>query len=142
MLRKAAYLYYIGYVSKSKIAEDPRADGEQMSPFCELFASLMDLLGRRWAAVILRALLGGPRRFNEILAAIPGLSDPLLTQRLREMEAHNLLVRRVYPTSPVRVEYELTEAGRDLEPAVRALSTWAGKWLPAAGAPAKEHAAR
>jgi len=127
-------LYYISRVNKSKAAE--------MSPFCELFASLMDLLGRRWAAVILRVLLGGPRRFNEILTAIPGLSDPLLTQRLREMEAHKLLVRRVYPTSPVRVEYELTEAGRDLEPAVRALSEWAEKWLPAAGEPAREHAAR
>ncbi|HEY9592997.1 MAG TPA: helix-turn-helix domain-containing protein [Spirochaetia bacterium] len=126
-------------MGKSKELEHPHVDGE-MSPFCGLFASLMDLLGRRWAAVILRALLGGPRRFNEILAAIPGLSDPLLTQRLREMEAHKLLVRHVYPTSPVRVEYELTEAGRDLEPAVRALSAWAEKWLPAAGEPAREHA--
>lgn len=80
--------------------------------------------------VILRVLLNGPHRFNEILAAIPDLSDPLLTQRLRELEAQKLAVRHVYPTSPVRVEYELTEAGRDLESAVRVLSRWADKWLP------------
>jgi len=108
--------------------EPPNA--EIMSPFCPRFASVMDLLSRRWMGVILRVLLNGPHRFNEILAAIPDLSDPLLTQRLRELEAQKLAVRHVYPTSPVRVEYELTEAGRDLESAVRVLSRWADKWLP------------
>ena len=85
--------------------------------------------------VILRVLLNGPHRFNEILAAVPGLSDPLLAQRLRELEAKKLAVRHVSPTSPVRVEYELTEAGRDLEQAVRVLSHWAEKWLPAGNQP-------
>jgi len=103
---------------------------EKLSPFCTRFASLMDLLGRRWAGVILRVLLGGPHRFNEIIAAIPDLSDPLLTQRLRDMEARGLLVRRVSTASPVRVEYELTDSGRDLEKAMRALAEWAEKWLP------------
>jgi DNA-binding HxlR family transcriptional regulator len=88
----------------------------------------MDLLGRRWTGVILRVLLTGPHRFSEILAAVPGLSDPLLTLRLRELEAKRLLERRVLPSSPVRVEYELTEAGRDLNLAVRVLSDWADKW--------------
>lgn len=90
--------------------------------------------------VVLRVLISGPHRFSEILAAIPGLSDPLLTQRLRELEAKKLVERRVFPTSPVRVEYELTEAGRDLESAVRVLSQWAEKWwdIPAAQ-PAEEN---
>jgi DNA-binding HxlR family transcriptional regulator len=110
---------------------------EKLSEFCPMYASLMDLLSRRWMGIVLRVLMSGPHRFNEILAAVPGLSDPLLTQRLREMEARKLVERRVFPTSPVRVEYELTESGRDLERAVRVLSEWAEKWWTApAGQPA------
>ena len=100
----------------------------QLSEFCASYASLMDMLARRWMGIVLRVLLSGPHRFSEILSAVPGLSDPLLTQRLRELEAKKLVERRVLPTSPVRVEYELTEAGRDLEKAVRVLSEWALKW--------------
>jgi len=110
---------------KGLIAEEGR-----LSEFCFSYASLMDLLGRRWMGIILRVLMTGPHRFSEILAAVPGLSDPLLTQRLRDLEARSLVDRRVLPTSPVRVEYELTEAGRDLERAVRTLAQWAEKWLP------------
>jgi len=102
---------------------------EHISAFCPQYAALMDLLSRRWMGIILRVLMGGPRRFNEILASVPGLSDPLLTHRLREMEAKKIVERRVLATSPVRVEYELTEAGRDLERAVRVLSEWASKWM-------------
>jgi DNA-binding HxlR family transcriptional regulator len=102
-----------------------------LAPFCHQFASLMNMLSRRWMGVILRVLLGGPRRFSEIMAAVPGLSDPLLTQRLRELETKSLVIRRVTPSSPVRVEYELTDAGKDLQRAVRVLSEWAEKWLPA-----------
>jgi DNA-binding HxlR family transcriptional regulator len=111
-------------------AEEKRSlsDDGHLSEFCASYASLMDLLGRRWTGIILRVLMTGPHRFSEILAAVPGLSDPLLTQRLRELETKRLLERRVLPSSPVRVEYELTEAGRDLEPAVRTLSEWAEKW--------------
>ncbi len=100
-----------------------------MSAFCAEYAAVMNLLSRRWMGVVLRVLLTGPHRFSEILAAVPGLSDPLLTQRLRELQARRLAVRRVVPSSPVRVEYELTEAGKDLEHAVRAISAWAEKWL-------------
>jgi DNA-binding HxlR family transcriptional regulator len=88
----------------------------------------MDMLSRRWMGLVLRVLMAGPHRFSQILAAVPGLSDPLLAQRLRELEAKALVTRRVLSTSPVHVEYELTEAGRDLERAVRALSDWASKW--------------
>ena len=108
----------------------------QLPEFCASYASLMDMLARRWMGIVLRVLLSGPHRFSEILSAVPGLSDPLLTQRLRELEAKKLVERRVIPTSPVRVEYELTEAGRDLERAVRVLSEWAEKWwFTPSGAP-------
>jgi DNA-binding HxlR family transcriptional regulator len=100
-----------------------------LTAFCPTFASLMDLVSRRWMGIILRVLTTGPHRFSEILAAVPGLSDPLLTQRLRELEAHKILVRRVIATSPVKVEYELTESGRDLERPLRAFADWAEKWM-------------
>jgi DNA-binding HxlR family transcriptional regulator len=116
-------------VSKPEVKELIAEEG-RLSEFCASYASLMDLLSRRWMGIILRVLMTGPHRFSEILAAVPGLSDPLLTQRLRDLETKDLVERRVLPTSPVRVEYELTEAGRDLERAVRTLAQWAEKWLP------------
>ncbi|MBW7884366.1 MAG: helix-turn-helix transcriptional regulator [Caldilineaceae bacterium] len=84
---------------------------------------------------ILFVLMRGPHRFNELLAAIPGISDRLLTQRLRELEEQGLVVRHVVASSPVRVEYELTEAGRDLEEVVLAILNWGYKWLPAPDQP-------
>jgi DNA-binding HxlR family transcriptional regulator len=104
---------------------------EKLTEFCPIYASLFDMLSRRWMGIVLRVLMSGPHRFSEILAAVPGLSDPLLTQRLRELEAKKIVERHVFPTSPVRVEYQLTEAGQDLESAVRVLSTWAEKWMKA-----------
>ena len=116
------------------------APAEKMSAFCPIYASLFDMLSRRWMGIILRVLMSGPHRFSEILAVVPGLSDPLLTQRLRELEAKKIVERRVFPTSPVRVEYQLTAAGRDLENAVRTLSRWADKWMPVADSPSEEGA--
>ena len=136
--RLIAYLYkhgtvwYTGAMSTvdttTRLAIEPAAE-EPLAAFCPVYARAADLLARRWMGLILRVLLSGPHRFNEILAAIPGLSDPLLTQRLRELEAAGLVERRVVPTSPVRVEYELTEAGRDLEQVVRAIAAWAERWM-------------
>lgn len=115
--------------SPSPLLERTDNEAEPISAFCPTYARAMDLLSRRWMGLVLRVLMTGPHRFNEILAAVPHLSDPLLTQRLRELEAEGLVERRVLPTSPVRVEYELTPAGRDLEQVVRVISAWAQKWL-------------
>jgi DNA-binding HxlR family transcriptional regulator len=90
----------------------------------------MELIGRRWTGVILRVLINGPHRFNELLAAIPGLSDRLLSERLRELEAEGLVIRHVLPGPPVRVEYSLNERGYDLEQVIRSIAAWAEKWLP------------
>jgi DNA-binding HxlR family transcriptional regulator len=119
----------------SQRAADITADA--ITEFCPKYASLLDMLSRRWMGIVLRVLMSGPHRFSEILAAVPGLSDPLLTQRLRELEARKIVERHVFPTSPVRVEYELTDAGRDLENAVRVLSHWAEKWMATAEPPAE-----
>ena len=114
------------------------AEAGRLAAFCPTYASLMDLLSRRWMGLVLRVLVTGPHRFSQILAAVPGLSDPLLAQRLRDLEAKALVERRVLTTTPVHVEYELTEAGKDLERAVRALSDWATKWWGDAAGPSHE----
>ncbi len=96
---------------------------------CASFHRAVEFIGRRWTGAILSMLMRGPRRFNELLAAIPAISDRLLTERLRELETHHLVERHVYPGPPVRVEYELTPAGQDLQPVIRAITDWGEKWL-------------
>jgi DNA-binding HxlR family transcriptional regulator len=96
--------------------------------FCPRFHQAVELIGRRWTGAIVRVLLGGPHRFSELAAAVPGISERLLAQRLRELEAAGIVVRRVIPGPPVGVEYELTRAGRDLESVVTAVAAWAHRW--------------
>jgi DNA-binding HxlR family transcriptional regulator len=76
-------------------------------------------------------LLDGPCRFNELLARVPNISDRLLTERLRELEAEGMVTREVQPGPPVRVVYELTDAGRALNEVIQSISTWARAWMPA-----------
>lgn len=89
------------------------------------------MIGRRWAGVILRELLRGATRFGQISDAIPDMSDKLLSERLKRFESEGIVERVVLPTTPVTIEYRLTDKGRALEAAVRELSTWAETWLPA-----------
>jgi DNA-binding HxlR family transcriptional regulator len=102
---------------------------EELLSLCPSYMRATELFSKRWVGLILMVLLKGPKRFNEILANIPGLSDPLLTQRLRELEAEGMVERRVLATSPVRVEYELTEMGQDYQKVAREISIWGHKWL-------------
>jgi DNA-binding HxlR family transcriptional regulator len=101
-----------------------------LGAFCPRYHRAIELIGRRWTGAILRVLLPGERRFNEILAAVPDLSDRLLSERLRELEAEDVVERRVEVGPPVRVTYRLSERGRELEPVIRDVSAWAEKWLP------------
>ena len=103
--------------------------GESTPILCPRFHRAIELIGKRWTGAIVRVLLAGPRRFNELLGAIPGISDRLLTERLRELEAEALIVRRVEADSPVRVYYELTCAGAELQAPLDALGHWAERWL-------------
>ena len=102
---------------------------QALSAFCPRFQYTLELIGRRWIGAILRTLVPGPRRFNEILTAIPGLSDRLLSERLRELENEGIIVRSVHDERPVRVTYELTPCGRSLEPVLRAVADWAEAWV-------------
>lgn len=104
---------------------------EEISSFCPRYQYAVELLGRRWVGAILRVLLGQPRRFNEIMAAIPGLSDRLLTERLRELETEGMVRRTVHDERPVRVTYELTACGESLEPIIRSVGEWAETWVQA-----------
>lgn len=105
------------------------AKHEEAGRFCPRFHHAVELIGRRWSGAILNAMLPGPQGFNELLSTVPGLSDRLLTERLRELEAEGLVRREVLPGPPVRVRYEMTEAGKDLEPVIRSLGKWADRWV-------------
>jgi DNA-binding HxlR family transcriptional regulator len=95
---------------------------------CPHFHTAVELVGKRWSGAILWALGEGPVRFAELSRRVPGISDRLLSERLRELEDWNLVERRVEAGSPVRVMYELTEKGAGLQPALRALREWACHW--------------
>jgi len=86
------------------------------------------MVGRRWTGAILYCLAQEPHYFADLTAAIPGLSDRLLSARLRELEAEGLVERSVHPGAPARVSYALSEKGRALEPALRELREWAREW--------------
>lgn len=91
-----------------------------------------DVLGGKWTLLIVRDLLVEPRRFGELLITLGGVSPKVLTERLKSLEADGILTRTVYPEVPLRVEYALTERGRELRPVVDALAAW-GERLPARG---------
>jgi DNA-binding HxlR family transcriptional regulator len=74
-------------------------------------------------------MLPGSQCFNELLAIVPGLSDRLLTERLREFESEGIVRRTVIAGPPIRVSYELTPSGKDLEPVINSLQGWAEKWV-------------
>jgi DNA-binding HxlR family transcriptional regulator len=93
---------------------------------CPHYHEAVELIGRRWTGAIVAVLLeDGPLRFTEIRAAVPDLSDRLLTERVRELEERGVVQR----TGDGR--YGLTAMGADLEPAVTALGSWARRWLTA-----------
>ncbi len=103
-------------------------DPSQISAFCPVYHHAVEVIGRRWTGVILRVLLSGTIRFSDITGAIPGLSDRLLSDRLKELEAEGIVTRTVIPATPVRIEYRLTEKGHALHEVVAAVSQWAETW--------------
>ena len=97
---------------------------------CPRLHEAVELVGKRWTGAILAVMLqGGPMRFSQIAQAVPALSDRLLSERMKELEARGMVERRVGGASPARVEYELTPMGRDLAPALGELEAWAHRWL-------------
>jgi DNA-binding HxlR family transcriptional regulator len=108
-----------------------RSRPEPLEAFCPAYTRAIEIIGRRWTGAIIRSMLSGTVRFGEILAAIPGLSDRLLSERLKELESEGIVVRTVTPSTPVRIEYRLTEKGRALGTVVRSVADWAETWASA-----------
>ena len=97
---------------------------------CPLYHRAVELIGRRWTGAILEVLVqGGSLRFSQIAVAVTDLSDRMLSDRLKELEAYGVVRRTVFPGPPVRVEYSLTRKGEDLAPALAELKRWARAWL-------------
>ena len=101
------------------------AFGDQM---CPRYERAVQIIGKRWTPLIVRTLLPRPRRFSDMTTIIDGLSDRLLSERLKELEAFGIVERLVYPETPVRIEYVLTDKGRELEQVVEAIQRWADCW--------------
>ena len=95
---------------------------------CPHFHRAIELIGKRWTGAIVCALTERSMRYAELGKAIPGLSDRLLSQRLRELEDEGLVERAVESGTPVRVTYSLTEAGMELDPVLQELKVWARRW--------------
>ncbi len=96
---------------------------EKNLPDCPVETTLM-LISDRWKVLIIRDLLGGTRRFGEIKKSLGSISQKVLTANLRSMEDSGLLMRKVYPEVPPRVEYTLTETGYSLKPILDAMVEW------------------
>jgi DNA-binding HxlR family transcriptional regulator len=116
--------------SEARAREERQED--QPPACCPLYHEAVEMIGRRWTGAIVAVLLdGGPMRFSEISHAVPELSDRLLSERMKELEARGVVSRHVDPGPPVKVLYELTDMGRSLEPALQELKSWARRWLKA-----------
>lgn len=83
-----------------------------------------DVIGNKWKGVVLYLLLDGTKRFNELRRLLPSVTQRMLTLQLRELEEDGIISRKVYPVAPPKVEYSLTDFGRELEPVLQTLSDW------------------
>ncbi|ALS79850.1 MULTISPECIES: helix-turn-helix domain-containing protein [Planococcus] len=98
------------------------------SIICPRFETAISLLSQRWTGLIIYQLLSGSQRFSE-LTEIIGISGRLLSERLKSLEAQGLITRTVYPETPVRIEYALTEKGRSLQPVMDEIQNWSQVWI-------------
>lgn len=101
-------------------------DYTTMCPKYELAA---ELLCKRWTGLIIRVLMGGPKRFKDMKEQIQGMSDKMLAERMKELESAGVVTRNVYPETPVRIEYELTDMGRDMKRVIEEIQAWGEKWM-------------
>src|SRR6185369_7869912 len=96
--------------------------------FCPV-AMAAEILCTRWTVLVLRELVAGSRRFNDLRRGLPRMSPALLSQRLKELEAANVISRNPSATEPGVFEYHLTAAGRELEPLVQGFGIWGQRWI-------------
>ncbi len=120
---------------------DHNAASEPAQAFCPRYHHAVEVIGKRWTGAIIRAMLGGRVRFSDITQTVPGLSDRMLSERLRELEAEGIIERLVFADVPVRIEYRMTEKGRALATVVESIAIWAEEWLPLEESPSSTPAA-
>jgi DNA-binding HxlR family transcriptional regulator len=111
------------------------------SPICPKFHRAIELVGSRWTGAVLQVLMAGPSRFSTLRSAVGDISDRMLSERLRELEREAIVSRTVLPDPPIRVEYALTDKGRELQTTLLAVARWADRWVTA-DAPAATSASR
>ena len=92
-------------------------------PDCPV-ATTVSLIGSKWKLLIMRNLLVRPWRFNELQKSLDGISQKVLTDSLRSMEADGIITRTVYPEVPPRVEYSLSELGESMRPIIKSMENW------------------
>jgi DNA-binding HxlR family transcriptional regulator len=114
--------------SRGAVKHAIRAEAERPA-CCSQYHRAIELVGKRWTGAILLVLMDGPLHFSGIRQLVPELSDRLLSERLKELEAEGIVERRVLDGSPVRVEYSLTPSGLALEPTLHSLKQWAKEHL-------------
>ncbi|WP_379132617.1 winged helix-turn-helix transcriptional regulator [Paenibacillus sp. sgz500958] len=108
---------------------------------CPKLQKGMDIMGKRWTGLIIYQLLQGPQRFGAIEAALP-VSGRLLSERLRDLEAEGIVLREVFPETPVRIQYSLTDKGRALEQVIRDMQSWSDHWIDAQSSQTEETASQ
>jgi DNA-binding HxlR family transcriptional regulator len=112
----------------TQAANEDTGERSERAACCSLYHQAVELIGKRWTGAILLVLMDGPLHFSEVRALVPEISDRLLSERLKELEAEDIVERRVIDGAPVRVEYSLTQKGAALEPVVRSIKSWAHDW--------------
>ena len=98
------------------------------TPICQHFQRAAELVAQRWVPQVIYAMQGGPRRYTDLKASIPHISDALLSDRLKELESASIITRTVEPSTPVRIAYELTPRGEELAGVLGELQVWAERW--------------
>jgi DNA-binding HxlR family transcriptional regulator len=111
-------------MTEKKLSDYCQNQKKDIANVCDNFHDTIEFIGKRWMGVIIYTLLKGPKRYHEILSEIPGISDRLLTERLRDLENEGLVIKKTLEPPSRKVQYELTPIGKELESVIAAIIKW------------------
>jgi DNA-binding HxlR family transcriptional regulator len=103
-----------------------------IEPKSGCIASAMEIIGSKWTALILRDLATGPKRFSELEKSVGNINPRTLSQRLDDLEGHDIITKKSFAEVPPRIEYTLTHKGQDLLPVLQQMAAWGDKYYDAA----------
>lgn len=107
---------------------DTALTSNNLEPKVGCIAAAMQIIGNKWTALILRDLFSGPKRFCELEKSVGNINPRTLSQRLDDLEYHDIITKKSYAEVPPRIEYTLTEKGLDLEPILEQMAAWGDKY--------------